>query len=130
MDSTAGTDVDMDVSIDEKLKKFEAIIDRNDPEQVSMLEDMRKHTALLHRARGDWSDDRHRTFRTYNDPGTKYAAKRLPMESESYRLYKNHVAEESQSLLSIARGEEIPRIAAPTKETDVSKPRSTLETNA
>lgn len=55
-----------------------------------------------------------RSFRTYNDPGAgaAQAAKRLPMESASYRAYKNHVIEEGQSLLSIARGEDVPRIEA------------------
>ena len=95
-----------------KLSEFESMIDRNDPEQVKMLEEMRRHTALLKQRRGDWEDPANKTFRTYNEPGTAQAAKRLPMESEAYRNYKNHVLEERQSLLSIARGEEVPRITA------------------
>ena len=85
-----------------KLSEFESMIDRNDPEQVKMLEEMRRHTALLKQRRGDWEDPANKT----------QAAKRLPMESEAYRNYKNHVLEERQSLLSIARGEEVPRITA------------------
>ena len=95
-----------------KLLEFESMIDKDNPEQVKMLEEMKRHTALLKQRRGDWEDPKNKTFRTYNEPGTAQAAKRLPMESEAYRNYKNHVMEESQSLLSIARGEEVPRITA------------------
>jgi hypothetical protein len=99
--------------LDAKLAQFESIIDKSDPEQVKMFEEMKRHTALLKHGRGEWEDPKNRTFRTYNEPGTAFAAKRLPMESEAYRNYKNHVLEENQSLLSIARGEEVPRITAP-----------------
>ncbi len=95
-----------------KLTEFESMIDKNNPEQVKMLEEMRRHTALLQQRRGEWEDPANKMFRTYNEPGTTQAAKRLPMESEAYRNYKNHLMEESQSLLSIARGEEVPRITA------------------
>jgi len=119
-------------ALDAKLKQFEALVDMNDPEQVQMLEEMKRHTALLKKTRGDWENEKHKTFRTYNEPGTAQAAKRLPMESETYRAYKNHVLEESQSLLSIARGEEVPRIMAPkstetTGGRDVSRPRPQLD---
>ena len=130
--------------LEARIAQFEALVDKNDPEQVKMLEDMKRHTALLKKGRGEWDDEAKnrwavnstearshaltlslaprasfvrslaRSFRTYNDPGTgaAQAPKRLPMESASYRAYKNHVIEEGQSLLSIARGEDVPRIEA------------------
>lgn len=97
--------------LDAQIAQFEALIDNNDPEQVKMLKEMKRHTSLLKHGRGEWDDEaKTRGFRSYNEPGTALAAKRLPMDSTAYRNYKNHVIEESQSLLSIAKGEDVPRI--------------------
>jgi len=75
----SGQETDLDGTIAD----FEKLIDKNDPEQVKMLEEMKKHTAMLHRARGDWNKPN--TFRHWNDPAPKNLPKRLPMASETYR---------------------------------------------
>lgn len=97
MDTTQETDVD------ERVKHFERLIDKNDPEQVKMLEEMKKHTSLLHHVRGDWNKPN--TFRHWNEPLSEDAIKRIPMESETYRKYKEHMIRENTPLLEIAMGQ-------------------------
>ena len=109
--------------IDEKLRQFEQLIDKNDPEQVKMLEEMKKHTKMLHQVRGDWNSPN--TFRHWNDPCPENVPAMIPLASESYREYKNHVLQEKQSLLEIAAGVEPPRLMGPVEDGqhDVHEPR-------
>lgn len=72
-----------ETDVDAKIAEFEKLVDKNDPEQMKMLEEMKRHTAMLHRARGDWNTPN--TFRHWNDPAPKNLPKRLPMASETYR---------------------------------------------
>jgi hypothetical protein len=69
-------------ALDEQLKLFEAAIDKNDPEQMKLLEEMREHTRRLHQARGDWNTPS--TFRNWNDP-TPRDSTTAPLAIESYR---------------------------------------------
>lgn len=117
--------------IDARLKHFESIIDKNDPEQVKMLEEMKKHTSMLHHTRGDWNKPN--TFRHWNEPAPAGAIKRIPLESETYREYKEYTARENTPLLEFA-GEQ-PRLrimgtsVGPGGEgahQDVTKPREGL----
>ncbi|WPT16416.1 hypothetical protein PSENEW3_00004423 [Picochlorum sp. SENEW3] len=117
----SGQETDLDGTIAD----FEKLIDKNDPEQVKMLEEMKKHTAMLHRARGDWNKPN--TFRHWNDPAPKNLPKGLPMASETYRKYKNHLIEESHPLELVAQGI-APKLIAPAKDSDSSiVPRETLQ---
>lgn len=116
------------VDVDEQLKQFEKLIDMNDPEQVKMLAEMKKHTSMLHHIRGDWNKPN--TFRHWNEPTSTSSIKRIPMESETYREYKKHLVQENTPLLEIAAaGGECPRILGPIvknkvlDEEDISKPR-------
>ncbi len=43
--------------LEARIAQFEALVDKNDPEQVKMLEDMKRHTALLKKGRGEWDDE-------------------------------------------------------------------------
>jgi len=70
-------------AIDEKLRTFEAIVDKNDPDQVRLLEEMREHTRRLHQVRGDWNTPS--TFRNWNDPSTRPEASRDPLSIEAFR---------------------------------------------
>lgn len=69
-------------ALDEQLKRFEASTDKNDPEQLQLLEEMREHTRRLHQARGDWNKPS--TFRNWNDP-TPRETTTAPLAIESYR---------------------------------------------
>ena len=68
--------------LDEHLRRFEASIDKNDPEQIKLLDAMREHTRRLHQARGDWNTPS--TFRNWNDPMPR-AETTAPLAIESYR---------------------------------------------
>jgi len=70
-------------SMDAKLEIFEKMVDKNDPEQMKMLEDMREHTRRLHQIRGDWN--RPSSFRNWNDPVPKNMPSKKPLSVESYR---------------------------------------------
>ena len=70
-------------SMDAKLEMFEKVIDKNDPEQMKMLEDMREHTRRLHQIRGDWNKPS--SFRNWNDPVPKNVQVKKPLSIESYR---------------------------------------------
>lgn len=70
-------------TMDAKLEMFEKIVDKNDPEQMKMLEDMREHTRRLHQIRGDWN--RPSSFRSWNDPVPKNMEPKKPLSVESYR---------------------------------------------
>jgi hypothetical protein len=69
-------------ALDEQLKRFEASIDKNNPEQLKLFEEMREHTRRLHQARGDWNKPS--TFRNWNDP-TPRETTTAPLAIESYR---------------------------------------------
>ena len=69
-------------ALDEQLRRFEAAIDKTDPEQMQLLEQMKEHTRRLHQARGDWN--KKSTFRNWNDP-TSRAETTAPLAIESYR---------------------------------------------
>ena len=70
-------------NMDAKLEMFEKIVDKNDPEQMKMLEDMREHTRRLHQIRGDWN--RPSSFRNWNDPVPTNVDPKKPLSVESYR---------------------------------------------
>lgn len=108
------SNVIQETDVDEKLRHFEKMIDKNDPEQVKMLEEMKKHTSMLHHVRGDWNKPN--TFRHWNETSAANAVKRIPMESETYKKYKEHMMLENTPLLEIAVGRE-------DDHEDVSKPR-------
>ena len=119
-------EVDSD-ALDAKLQAFEAAIDKSDPAQVQLLEEMREHTRRLHQARGDWNKPS--TFRNWNDPAPRPQAT-APLAIESYRWahivlryrhpkqqclvnilpttayreYKNHIAKESHPVGLLAQG--------------------------
>lgn len=114
--------------VDERLKHFENSIDKNDPEQVKMLEEMKKHTSMLHHVRGDWNKPN--TFRHWNESSATNSVKRIPMESETYKKYKEHMKLENTPLLEIAMGgEECLRImgnpagSVDHEHRDISEPR-------
>lgn len=75
---TDGNDKDIDAA----LRKFESTIDKSDPEQVKLLEEMREHTRRLHQIRGDWNKST--TFRNWNDPSPR-STTAPPLSIESYR---------------------------------------------
>jgi hypothetical protein len=79
--TTSNTNLESE-ALDEQLKRFEASIDKNDPEQLKLLEEMREHTRRLHQARGDWNKPS--TFRNWNDP-TPRESTTAPLAVESYR---------------------------------------------
>jgi hypothetical protein len=76
--------------MDAKLEMFEELVDKNDPEQMKMLEDMREHTRRLHQIRGDWN--RPSSFRSWNDPVPKNVEPKKPLSVESYRYALFEVA--------------------------------------
>jgi succinate dehydrogenase flavin-adding protein (antitoxin of CptAB toxin-antitoxin module) len=101
--------VTQETDVDERLRHFETLIDKNDPEQVKMFEEMKRHTSMLHHVRGDWNKPN--TFRHWNESSTANSVKRIPMESETYKKYKEHMKLEDTPLLDIAMGgEQCPRI--------------------
>lgn len=65
-----------------QLRYFEARVDKEDPEQNAMLEQIREHVRRLRHGRGEWS--RPTTDRTWNDPMLPLSAK-APMAIDSYR---------------------------------------------
>lgn len=66
-----------------KLRAFEAVVDKNDPAQVQLLEEMREHTRRLRQARGDWNKPS--TFRNWNESTARTDTARAPLAIESYR---------------------------------------------
>ncbi len=69
-------EMDMDV------QRFESMIDKNDPDQVKMLEEIKEHTRRLHQLRGDWNKPS--THRNWNSSKVPELTK-APIEDDSYR---------------------------------------------
>jgi hypothetical protein len=71
-----GDPLDLDV------ERFEALVDKDNPEQMSLLETIREQTRRLHQARGDWN--KNSNYRIWNDPKPRVDAT-PPLRIESYR---------------------------------------------
>lgn len=72
----------IDDDIDTQLQMFEAAIDKSDPEQMKLLDQMKLHTKRLHQARGDWNNPNNP--RLWNDPTPQEQAT-APLAIDSYR---------------------------------------------
>lgn len=68
--------------LDVELQRFEQLVDRSDPEQLKLLQEMQEHTRRLHQGRGDWNKpSSHRNWNSSKLP--EKAAP--PLEDDSYR---------------------------------------------
>ncbi len=69
-------------AMDVDVRRFESVIDKNDPEQLKLLEEIKEHTRMLHKARGDWNaPSSHRNWNSSKLPEKS----KPPIEDDSYR---------------------------------------------
>lgn len=69
-------ELDMDVD------RFEAMIDKSDPEQAALLAQIKEQTSRLRQARGNWNKpSAHRNWNSAKPP----AETKPPLEDDSYR---------------------------------------------
>ncbi|KAL4436375.1 hypothetical protein ABPG77_009937 [Micractinium sp. CCAP 211/92] len=86
-------DRDTALSIEAALASFEARCDSSDPQQAALLAEMRRQSALLRHARGDWEAPASVGRRNWN-AAPKGRAGAAPAAIQSLRDYKEHLAAE------------------------------------
>ncbi|KAL4420507.1 hypothetical protein ABPG75_010163 [Micractinium tetrahymenae] len=89
------TDSSAVLDVEAALASFAARCDPSDPQQAALLAEMRRQSALLRQARGDWEAPATVGRRNWN-AAPKGRAGAAPAAIESLRDYKQHIAAERQ----------------------------------